>query len=97
MLSQSEIPEDKISRFLKLRSWHSQSFRQQQLVGTAEGVAMQVTGREEVVVNILGGRMISLPIRFQPARGGGRKGNTEQGLKDDWRKSGGSPTDWDST
>ena len=51
---------------------------------------MRVTGREEVVVNIQGGRTISLPIRFQPARGGGRKGKTAQGPKDDRRKSGGS-------
>ena len=65
-------------------------FRQQLPAATAEGVAMRVTGREEVVVNIPGSRTISLPIGFQLARGGGRKGKTVQGPKDYGRKSGGS-------
>ena len=57
-MSQSEVPESKIQLFQKLRSWHFQTHKQQLVEATAEGVAMRVTGREEVVVQIRRGKPI---------------------------------------
>ena len=39
-MSQSEVPEDKIQQFQKLRSWHFQTYKQQ-LVAATEGVGYE--------------------------------------------------------